>query len=100
MTWALCFSCGHTKFGAICPCPECGVSTTGNMDLDILFSDHVIAHKSLEDLGRAIKAINRVTENPALRLDSFLYYVSEKHHPLLRCELSPDAVAVVQDVLS
>lgn len=99
MTWALCLSCGHTKFGAICPCPECNVSSCGDMSVDITFSDHNILPKSLEDLGGAIKAIHRVTDDQRLRFDSFMYYVSQNHPGLMYCELAPDYVTVVKQTL-
>jgi len=39
MSLALCFNCGNVKFGALCECDKCGIASTGDMDLDILFSD-------------------------------------------------------------
>ena len=42
MTQALCLHCGEIKFGALCPCPQCQADSTGNVDLDIAFSDFLI----------------------------------------------------------
>ena len=30
MTWALCLNCGEKKFGAIVPCPNCGVGSSAS----------------------------------------------------------------------
>lgn len=57
MTVALCVSCGEIKWGAICPCPACGVSSTGDFQLDVLFSDHTFARPALEQLGGCVRAI-------------------------------------------
>jgi hypothetical protein len=43
MTWALCLNRGETKFGAIRPCRSCKTASTGDMSLDIAFSDHHVA---------------------------------------------------------
>ena len=59
MTWALCLTCGDVKFGAICPCPNCGVSSTGNMQLDIAFSDHHLSRRTLDELGAVVAEIGR-----------------------------------------
>ena len=54
MTWALCFNCGELKFGAYCPCPECQVASTGDMNLDLLFSDHYLTRATLGALGEMV----------------------------------------------
>ena len=51
MTWALCLNCGEKKFGAICPCPSCQAESTGDINLDIAFSDH---HMSVETIKMAL----------------------------------------------
>ena len=63
MTIALCFNCGHMKFGAICPCPECRIASTGNMNLDIAFSDHWMSVDTIRAFGEVIRAIRRVCDD-------------------------------------
>lgn len=58
MSLALCLACGNIKFGALCECDECGTGSTGNTDLNILFSDW---HMS-EELSNIIK-INGIGNN-------------------------------------
>jgi hypothetical protein len=53
MTMALCLYCGKTKFGALVPCPYCHIKGTGNIMLDIKFSDHHFSNHTLLALGAA-----------------------------------------------
>ncbi len=55
MTWALCHGCGGTKFGAIVPCPECHLDSTGNFEMDVRFSDHHISHRTINEFGAVLK---------------------------------------------
>jgi hypothetical protein len=100
MTMALCFNCGHTKFGAICPCPECGVASTGDMNLDIAFSDHWLSVATLGAFGEVVRAIGRVCDDPQLRFESFLRFVSAHHASLLNVTLPPEQQAACDDVLA
>ena len=88
MTWALCFNCGARKFGAICPCPECQVASTGNLNLDIAFSDHHISVETIEAFGAVVRAIRRVCEDDELRFWSFVSYVSSHHPEILSVDLA------------
>lgn len=90
MTWALCFNCGEVKFGAICPCPQCDVKSTGDMDLDIAFSDHNMTKQSLEDFGKVVGAIRRESDNPELCFWAFIRYISINHSSILSVNLQPD----------
>ena len=83
MTMALCLNCGETKFGALCPCPKCGVASTGNMELDIAFSDHHVAVDSLKDLGKVIAHFSDRTDDRRVVFWSFIRYVSENHASIL-----------------
>ncbi len=58
MTWALCFNCDKVKFGAICPCLKCEVKSTGDINLDIAFSDHNMTKETLEDFGKVVGTIH------------------------------------------
>lgn len=79
MTWALCLYCGEIKFGAICPCPNCQVESTGNFSLDITFSDHCLSMDSLKALGGLIKKIHEHSDNNDLCFWTFLHHVSENY---------------------
>lgn len=87
MTMALCFHCGSTKFGAICPCPQCEVNSTGNMHLDITFSDHHLSVSTLEAFGEVIRALRTACEDDELRFWSFIRYVSVHHPDILGVKL-------------
>lgn len=100
MTWALCLNCGETKFGAICPCPACQTESTGDMALDIAFSDHHIAVETIKELGEVVRAIQRVCDDDELRFWSLIAFVSTNHPEILNVDLNPEAAARCQDVLA
>jgi hypothetical protein len=87
------------KFGAICPCPECNVTSTGDMNLDIAFSDHRISAATIEAFGNVIRAIRRICDDDQLRFWAFIRFVSVNHPTILRVELSPDDQARCDAVL-
>jgi hypothetical protein len=99
MTWALCFHCGETKFGAIVPCPECNVGSTGNMQLDIAFSDHRISKETIAAFGKVVQAIRQVCDDDELRIWSFLQYISINHPDLLKINLDPEMAAKTEATL-
>lgn len=90
MTWALCFNCGATKFGAICPCPECRVGSTGDMNLDITFSDHHLSRATLDAFGAVVRALRRVCDDDRQRFWAFIYYVSVHHPDVLGVKMAAD----------
>jgi hypothetical protein len=90
MTWALCLNCGEIKFGAICPCPKCQAASTGDMNLDIAFSDHRMAKQSLEEFGKVVAAIREKSLDRELCFWAFIRYVSLKLPSILGVELKPD----------
>jgi hypothetical protein len=100
MTWALCFNCGVVKHGAVCPCPKCSVPSTGNMDLDIAFSDHNLSKGTLEDFGKVVAAIHAQSDDTELCFWTFLRYISTNHSSILRVELKPDAAEQCDLLLS
>jgi hypothetical protein len=95
MTWALCFNCGEVKFGAICPCPKCSVPSTGNMNLDIAFSDHNMARETLEEFGSVVAALHRATNDDQTCFWAFMHFVSKNHPSILGVQLEPDVLARV-----
>lgn len=93
MTWALCLNCGEVKFGAICPCPKCSVSSTGDMNLDIAFSDHHLTKKTLEELGQVVAAIHQASDDGELCFWTFIRYISVHHSSILGVNMEPEKQA-------
>ena len=83
MTWAVCLHCGKEKFGALCPCPKCGVASSGNMDLDIVFSTHQMSMRDLRHFGSVVGMLRGQCDDEKVCFWAFLLYVSEKHPDLL-----------------
>lgn len=100
MTWALCFNCGEVKFGAICPCPKCDVTSTGDMNLDIAFSDHNMTKGTLEDFGKVVAAIHRESDDAELCFWTFIRYISINHSSILGVDLNPDVAQRCDALLS
>lgn len=100
MTWALCFNCGQIKFGALCPCPICQVSSCGDVELDILFSDHHLARTTLEELGAVVALLREATDDAELRFAAFLYYVTHNHPELLDVTFTLDGEAKIEALLA
>lgn len=100
MTWALCLSCGQVKWGAICACPRCQVESTGNMELDITFSDHRIDRETLEELGAVVESIHEASDDRELCFYTFIHYVSVNYPEILAAELKPEARARVEEFLT
>lgn len=99
MTIALCINCGEIKFGAFCLCDKCQVSSSGNQDLDIQFSDHCLAIDTLEEFGSVIKMIQTLCDDANTRYWIFIYYVSKHHPTILKVDLKPDMEARVTELL-
>ena len=99
MTQALCLNCGETKFGALCPCPSCQAGPTGDINLDIAFSDHHIAVETIKDFGEVVRAIRRECDDDGLRFWSFIAFVSSHHPEILQVDLDPEISARCADVL-
>ncbi len=101
MTMALCLNCGDLKFGALCPCPACNAGPSGDVDLDITFSDHQYSEETLEEFGNVIKAIqNASPDDPVERYWAFLQYVSIHHPSILTIDLNEDIAKRVERVLA
>lgn len=100
MTTALCFNCGETKFGAWCPCGRCGVASSGDRQLDILFSDHNMSVSTLREFGTVIKRISECTDEPAIRFWVFISYLSSHPAELLSATPPPEIAERVASVLA
>lgn len=100
MTQALCLRCGESKFGALCPCHTCGDGPTGNVELDIAFSDHHMPVETIREFGQVIRAIRLVSDDEALNFWSFVAFVSASHPEILRVDLDPETERRTADVLT
>jgi hypothetical protein len=100
MTWALCFNCGSIKFGAICPCPQCHVASTGDEMLDILFSTHHWQRRTLEEFGSVVQAIKATSGDRMLGFWAFIRHVSDTYPEILHVELEPEVRSRVDAILA
>ncbi len=100
MTWALCVYCGEVKSGALCHCPKCDATSTGNMNVDAAFSDHRLTRETLERLGEVVRSIRETTSDRDLRYWAFIHYVSQNHGEILRVDLEPEMRYQVEAILS
>lgn len=99
MTWALCLNCGATKWGAICACSACQVKSTGDIHLDIAFSDHQMSKETLEAFGEVVRAIHRVCDDGHLCFWAFTYYIAKHHPDILEVEFPPERQTQCEEVL-
>lgn len=98
MTLALCFRCGNVKFGAICPCERCGLATTGNMQLDIAFSDHHLSHQQLQFFGSVVEAIRKASDDDQAGFWTFIRYVSTHHSSILNAKVPAELADRVNEI--
>ena len=71
MTQAVCFSCGHIKFGSFCPCDECNEEPKSDDDLalSLALSDHHFSLQELEQMGERIRSGERLQLDPQQKAD-------------------------------
>ena len=100
MTIALCLNCGETKWGALCPCTSCQVESTGDMGIDIGFSDHYYTVTTLEQFGSVIKEINSHCDDQTKCYRTFIYYISQNHPNILRVEMKAEMEVEVEAIIA
>ena len=100
MTDALCFGCGAIKFGAWCPCRDCRTLSSGNKDIDLVFSDHSMSRRNLEEFGGFLKLLKTRCEDKAVCFWAFLSYVSTCHPSLLTSRPPEDLAVQVETLLA
>ena len=100
MTWAMCLNCGEIKGGALVPCSKCEAPATGNLALDIAFSDHRIPREKLLELGSIVSEIHRICKDESLCFWTFLQYVTLHHPSILEIDLKDEAKDAVESVLA
>ena len=93
----LCFKCGSLKPGSpatddlaaiYAPCSRCGFGSSGDAELDIIFSDANMSHKQLSFFGSVVKAIQTVSDDDVAVFWSFIRYVSS-HYPQILTKTVP-----------
>ena len=100
MTTALCLNCGETKFGAWCPCGKCRVESSGDRNLDILFSDHRMTVSTLTAFGTVIKQIAQYSDDSETRFWVFIAYLSSHPAKLLSAMPPPEIADHVESILA
>lgn len=100
MAKALCLSCGEIKEGGLSACPACAATATGDMNLDIAFTEQCLTPATLVAFGDVVRAINRVCDQERLRFWSFARYVSKYHPELLGVEMPPDKAKECDAILA
>jgi parallel beta-helix repeat protein len=100
VTIALCLNCGKIKIGALCPCPCCGLSSSGDVDLDLLFSDHHLTPESLSQLGQVIGNIRSSTTDDELFSSAVLHFVQLQNPNLLTYDIESSQLKQVKRLLA
>ncbi|MBE0515440.1 MULTISPECIES: hypothetical protein [Sulfurimonas] len=100
MSLALCFNCGNVKFGALCECDKCGIASTGDMDLDILFSDWHFSEDVLSKFGNVIVQIQQNTNDKNLAFWTFLKFISNEYPKILSIDVDERLVNEVEQILA
>lgn len=99
MTVALCICCGELKFGAFCPCDKCKVSSSGNKDVDVAFTDHFHSPETLEEFGAVIKKMKSVCRDTDELYWCFVYWVLKNHPGILKGSLDPELEEQIVEIL-
>jgi len=100
VTEAICLSCGRRRLGAISACDQCGVASTGNFNLDTLFSDWVMSETALDHFGSIIQTIQKVETDEDVRWWTFMLHFSEHYPGFLSIDLTPEAREKAESLLS
>lgn len=99
MSLALCFNCGNVKFGALCECDKCSIASTGNIELDILFSDWNFSEDNLTKFGNIVADIQQNTNNNSLAFWTFLKFISNEYPSILSIDLKENITKEVEELL-
>jgi hypothetical protein len=90
MAMALCFNCGEIKFRSIGPCPRCQIASSGDIGLDMAFSERQYDVETLQEFAGVLKAIHSAVDDPSTRFWAFIQYVSEHHPVILKANTPPE----------
>lgn len=92
-------NCGAVKWGALNPCPKCEAGSTGNIPLDIAFSDHYMSHETILNFGAVLSELTSFTNDRTLAAAAFLEYVSREHPEILTVEYPQTTIARLEPLL-
>jgi hypothetical protein len=100
MTRALCTLCGNIKFGAFCPCFDCGGPADPDKDLSIALSDHRLDVPALERIGEVVRAIAAATPDGDLRRAALLEMFRERFPAPYHRDVAPALVEPARALLA
>lgn len=98
MSLALCFNCGEIKFGALCECEKCGITSTENIDLDILFSDWNMSENTMKKFGSVIKTINSKVDDKDIHQWLFLVFITLHYPELFKIEILDENIKTATEL--
>jgi hypothetical protein len=76
--------------GAFCACELCGIESSGDVGLDMEFTDHHHSEATLVAFGEVIKRIkNACKDDDGLVPWAFIKYVSDHHPDILSADIPP-----------
>lgn len=81
-TMAMCPNCGEIHFGAWVPCDKCGFSCdekSNLMHVCLLFSDHNMSVRTLENFGKVIKNLQPEFPDFDERVWAFFKYIADTY---------------------
>jgi hypothetical protein len=85
-THVVCLNCGEVHFGALVPCDKCGFEPMKMLESEpnfisvfILFSDHHMSKKTLENFGAVVKKLKPVFPDFGVRFWALLHYVAQTY---------------------
>jgi len=99
MSLALCFNCGNVKVGALCECDKCGIESTGNVDLDILFSNWKFSEDVLSKFGNVVVQIQQNTNDKSIAFWTFLKFISNEYPEILSIDVDEEILNEVEQLL-
>jgi hypothetical protein len=85
------------------------MGSTGDMQLDIVFSDHHMSHKTIANLGKVITSIREEAKGvdcdtepgrDAICFWSFITYISRNHSSILQAKAPPECSDQVDELLA
>ena len=98
---ALCFNCGHIKFGAFIQCDECGYDPNSEVmrDASIRFSDWFLSDEDFKFYSSVIKQIHSSCNDEELCLWTFFRYISLNSPSILTVKLEEEFEAQADKLL-
>jgi hypothetical protein len=81
-TMAMCPNCGEIHFGALVPCDKCGFACDKKTDLMpvcLLFSDHHMSVRTLENFGKVMKILHPAFPDFDERMWALFQYIANTY---------------------